>query len=58
MRRVREIWDTLRMIFTLVCARHFGRYVVSHHRGMSDYHEYEWRGQRWGFPIGPLDEDD
>ncbi len=57
MRRIRKALDTLRMTSALVCARHFGRYVISTYAGRYGYHEYEWRGRRWAFPSGPLDDD-
>jgi hypothetical protein len=47
---------TLRIAFTLVMARTFGRYIHSGWNGDFEYARYGWRGQEWCIPMAPYDE--
>lgn len=48
-----KLLKTLKIAFTLVLARTFGKYIHSGWDGLSEYALYEWRGQEWAFPLGP-----
>lgn len=47
---------TLKIAFTLIMARTFGRYVSSGWNGHCEYARYEWRGREWMFPLAPVDQ--
>lgn len=47
--------STLRIAYTLIMARTFGRYIISGWAGDFEYARYEWRGQEWCIPLTPYD---
>jgi hypothetical protein len=42
---------TLKIAFTLIMARTFGRYIHSGWNGEFEYAKYEWRGHEWCVPL-------
>lgn len=42
---------TLKIAFTLIMARTFGRYIISGWNGEFEYAKYEWRGHEWCVPL-------
>lgn len=56
----RKFLHTIRIAFTLVMARTFGKYCHSGFDGTIGltYARYMWRGQSWLFPTAPLEDDD
>ena len=49
-----KLGRTLRLAFTLVMARTFGRYIHSGWNGQHNYASYEWRGRVWLIPTSPV----
>lgn len=47
---------TLRIAWTLIMARTFGKYLHSTYDGRMEYAEYRWRGSVWAFPKSPIED--
>jgi hypothetical protein len=52
---LRKLRSTLKILFTLFCARTFGTYEISHFSDF-EYAEYRWKGKHWAFPTTPIEE--
>lgn len=54
-----KVIGTLRLCYCMFMARMFGEYQHTiWGMGFGTVHEYEWRGETWLIPAGPLQEED
>lgn len=51
----RKLIKTIRLLYTLFCARMFGQYIHSGWNGDFEYAQYKWRGKEWVTPTEPID---
>ena len=54
-RRMKKFLGTIRILFILGAARHFGIYQHSGWDGEVDYCLYEWKGKLWKIPMSSVE---
>lgn len=53
----KKLIKTIRICSTLFIARTFGEYNHSGWNGVFDYASYNWRGETYHIPLGPIDKE-
>ena len=54
---LRKAFRVLRLCINLFKANMFGKYVHTVGAGNISYHIYEYRGEKWFIPAGPMTEE-
>lgn len=50
-----KVPKSIRICFSLFMARQFGKYQYTQGGFERTMHRYEWRGDVWEFPDGPIE---